>query len=42
MWEVSDAFGQTLALGIYFLRIDAKSVVSERNLSSVKKMLLVR
>ncbi len=42
MWQGQDRYGNSIASGIYFLRIEAKSLTSQRGLVSMKKMLLVK
>ena len=41
-WESLDRSGRTVASGVYFMRIEARSVVSERRLMTIKKMLLLK
>jgi hypothetical protein len=41
-WESQDRSGRTVASGVYIMRIDARSVVSERKLITVRKMLLLK
>jgi len=42
LWQGQDRSGNSLASGVYFIRIDAKSLVSERKLITLKKMLLLK
>jgi hypothetical protein len=42
LWTGQDQFGQPAASGLYFYRLEAKSILSERKFTSVKKMLLVK
>jgi hypothetical protein len=41
-WEGRDRNGRSIATGVYIFRIEARSIVSNRNLISVKKMLLMK
>jgi len=41
-WESQDRSGRSVASGVYFIRIEAHSLVSERMLITLKKMLLLK
>jgi hypothetical protein len=41
-WEGQNRHGSSVASGVYFIRIDARSVVSERKLITIRKMLLLK
>jgi uncharacterized repeat protein (TIGR02543 family) len=42
LWESQDRYGKTVSSGVYFMRIETRSVVSERNLVTGRKMLLIK
>jgi hypothetical protein len=41
-WNGQDGTGRSVASGVYIVRIEARSVLSERNLVSMRKMMLMK
>ena len=42
LWVGQDNYGKVIASGVYFYRLDAVSLTSEKKLFSLRKMLMLK